>query len=213
MNNLFKKMAVAALLLITSLGTHAQIKIGDMDIDLDQLFMDIDLDQLLGKAKVLKVQKGFSPKFFLGDLQLNKVGILGEKLKGVEVLGQVFNKKNIDQVTKLYKTYKTGLIVFKVLGAAGTAVTTYSVIRGATNSDKFDDGTVKKMLYPALTVKKMLYPALASVATGVLTKVLTKQASYKAVDIFNGVVKNKVKDIFSIKPASETLGVGLYVQL
>ncbi|HRD58386.1 MAG TPA: hypothetical protein PK504_10070 [Ferruginibacter sp.] len=194
MNNLFKKMAVAALLLITSLGTHAQIKIGDMDID---------LDQLLGKAKVLKVQKGFSPKFFLGDLQLNKVGILGEKLKGVEVLGQVFNKKNIDQVTKLYKTYKTGLIVFKVLGAAGTAVTTYSVIRGATNSDKFDDGTVKKMLYPAL----------ASVATGVLTKVLTKQASYKAVDIFNGVVKNKVKDIFSIKPASETLGVGLYVQL
>jgi len=149
------------------------------------------------------VQKGFSPKFFLGDLQLNKVGILGEKLKGVEVLGQVFNKKNIDQVTKLYKTYKTGLIVFKVLGAAGTAVTTYSVIRGATNSDKFDDGTVKKMLYPAL----------ASVATGVLTKVLTKQASYKAVDIFNGVVKNKVKDIFSIKPASETLGVGLYVQL
>ena len=194
MNNLFKKMAVAALLLITSLGTHAQIKIGDMDID---------LDQLLGKAKVLKVQKGFSPKFFLGDLQLNKVGILGEKLKGVEVLGQVFNKKNIDQVTKLYKTYKTGLIVFKVLGAAGTAVTTYSVIRGATNSDKFDDGTVKKMLYPAL----------ASVATGVLTKVLTKQASYKAVDIFNGVVKNKVKDIFSIKPASKTLGVGLYVQL
>lgn len=187
-------VTVVFILMLMSFAVSAQVKIGDMNID---------IDKILGKVKVLKVQKGFSPKFFLGDLQLNKVGILGEKLKGVEVLGQVFNKKNIDQVTRLYKTYKTGLIVFKVLGAAGTAVTTYSVIRGATNSDKFDDGTVKKTLYPAL----------ASVATSVITKILTKKASYKAVDIFNGVVKNKVKDIFSIKPASETLGMGLYVQL
>jgi hypothetical protein len=194
MKNAIQQFTVVLVLTITSFAASAQIKIGDLNVD---------LDQLLGKVKVLKVQKGFSPKFFLGDLQLNKVGILGEKLKGVEVLGQVFNKKNIDQVTKLYKTYKTGLIVFKVLGAAGTAVTTYSVIRGATNSDKFDDGTVKKMLYPAL----------ASVLTGVVTKVLTKKASYKAVDIFNGIVKKKVQDIFSIKPASSTLGVGLYVKL
>lgn len=194
MKKTIQKLPLLLVLMIASFTVTAQIKIGDVNVD---------LDQILGKVKVLKVQKGFSPKFFLGDLQLNKVGILGEKLKGVEVLGQVFNKKNIDQVTKLYKTYKTGLVVFKILGAAGTVVTTYSVIRGATNSDKFDDGTVKKMLYPAL----------ASVATGVITKVLTKKASYKAVDIFNGVVKNKVKDIFSIKPASETLGLGLYVQL
>jgi len=194
MKKAIQPLVLFLFLTVVSFSASAQIKIGDINVD---------LDQLLGKVKVLKVQKGFSPKFFLGDVQLNKVGILGEKLKGVEVLGQVFNKKNIDQVTKLYKTYKTGLIIFKVLGAAGTAVTTYSVIRGATNSDKFDDGTVKKMLYPAL----------ASVATGVITKVLTKKASYKAVDIFNGVVKKKVQDIFSIKPASETLGLGLYVQL
>lgn len=194
MKKAIQPLVLFLFLTIASISASAQIKIGDINVD---------LDQLLGKVKVLKVQKGFSPKFFLGDVQLNKVGILGEKLKGVEVLGQVFNKKNIDQVTKLYKTYKTGLIIFKVLGAAGTAVTTYSVIRGATNSDKFDDGTVKRMLYPAL----------ASVATGVITKVLTKKASYKAVDIFNGVVRNKVEDIFSIKPASSTLGVGLYVKL
>jgi len=180
--------------MIVSLPATAQIKIGDIDVD---------LDQILGRVKTLKVQKGFSPKFFLGELQLNKVGILGEQLKGVEVLGKVFNKKNIDQVTKLYKTYKTGLVVFKILGAAGTAVTTYSVIRGATNSDKFDDATVKATLMPAL----------ASLATGVLTKVLTKKASYKAVDIFNGVARKTIKDILSIKPASETLGMGLYVQL
>lgn len=194
MKKVIQPLVLFLFLTAASIGASAQIKIGDLNVDLDQLF---------GKVKVLKVQKGFSPKFFLGDIQLNKVGILGEKLRGVEVVGKVLSKKNIDQVMKLYKTYKTGLIVFKVLGAAGTAVTTYSVIRGATNSDKFDDGTVKKMLYPAL----------ASVATGVITKVLTKKASYKAVDIFNGVVKKEVKDIFSIKPASETLGLGLYVQL
>lgn len=194
MNNLFKKTTLMATVLLLWMGARAQIKIGDMDVD---------LDQILGRVKVLNVKKGFNPKFFLGDLQLNKAGILGEKLKGVQVLGQVFNKKNINQVTRLYKTYKTGLIVFKVLGAAGTAVTAYSTVRGLTDEQKFDDGTVKKMLYPAL----------AGIATGVLTKVLTKQASYRAVDIFNGVVKRKVTDIFSIRPASETLGVGLYVHL
>jgi hypothetical protein len=194
MKKLIQQFALITVLAIASFGAKAQIKIGDINVD---------LDQILGKVKVLKVQKGFSPKFFLGDLQLNKVGILGEKLKGVEVLGQVFNKKNIDQVTKLYKTYKTGLVIFKILGAAGTAVTVYSTVRGVTNSDKFDDATVKQTLYPAL----------ASLATGVITKVLTKKASYKAVDIFNGIAKKKVKEIFSIQPASSNLGVGLYVKL
>ncbi|RYZ99778.1 MAG: hypothetical protein EOP47_15880 [Sphingobacteriaceae bacterium] len=194
MKRFLRQVALMFVLTTATMAASAQIKIGDVNVD---------LDQILGRVKVLKVQKGFSPKFFLGDLQLNKVGILGEKLKGVEVLGQVFNKKNIDQVNKLYRTYKTGLVVFKILGAAGTAVTTYSVIRGATNSDKFDDATVKAMLTPAL----------ASLLTGVVTKVLTKKASYKAVDIFNGIVKKKVQDIFSIQPASSNLGVGLYVKL
>lgn len=194
MKNILKKSSLFVALVMLSVMASAQIKIGDIDVD---------LDQLLGRVKVLKVQKGFSPRFFLGDLQLNKVGILGEKLKGVEVLGEVFNKKNIDQVMRLYKTYKTGLVVFKILGAAGTAVAAYSTVRGITSDSKFESATVKAMLYPAIT----------SVATGVITKVLTKKASYKAVDIFNGVVKKKVGDIFSIRPASETIGVGLYVQL
>src|SRR6478672_279808 len=106
MKKTIQKISLLLVLSIASFTVSAQIKIGDMNVD---------LDQILGKVKVLKVQKGFSPRFFLGDLQLNKVGILGEKLKGVEVLGQVFSKKNIDQVTKLYKTYKTGLVVFKIL--------------------------------------------------------------------------------------------------
>jgi hypothetical protein len=185
---------VTLLLIFGSTGAFAQIKIGDLPID---------IDALLGKVKVLKVKKGFSPKFLLGEVQLNKVGLFGENLKGVKVLGDVFSRKNIAQVTKLYKTYKTGLVVFKVLAAAGTAVTTYSAIRGLTDDQKFDDGTVKKMLYPAL----------GSIATGVLTKVLTKKASYKAVDIFNGIARKKLEDIFSIQPASSTLGLGVYVKL
>jgi hypothetical protein len=179
---------------LASSTTFAQIKIGDLPVD---------IDALLGKVKVLKVKKGFSPKFLLGELQLNKVGILGEDLKGVKLLGDVFSKKNIAQVTKLYKTYKTGLVVFKVLAAAGTAVTTYGAIRGFTDEQKFNDGTVKAMLYPAI----------GSILTGVVTKVLTKKASYKAVDIFNGIARKKIQDIFSIQPASSNLGLGVYVKL
>lgn len=190
------RIFLAGLLMIvfSSTASFAQIKIGDLPIDIDQLF---------NRVKVLKVKKGFNPKFLLGEVQLNKVGLLGENLKGVALLGDVFSKKNIGQVTKLYKTYKTGLVVFKILAAAGGAAAVYSTVRGVTNDQKFDDATVKGLLYPAL----------GSLATGVLTKVLTKKASYKAVDIFNGIARKKIQDILSIQPASSTLGMGVYVKL
>lgn len=164
---------------------------------------DLDIAAILGKSKILKVKKGFNPVFSIGNMQINKVGLLGEKLKGVNILGDILQNKNIDRVMGMYKTYKTGLVVYKILSSAGTIVTVISTVKGIASDQNFNDATVKKMLYPAL----------ASVATGVLTKLLTKAASYKAVDVFNGVVRKQVKDIFSIKPASSTLGVGLYVQL
>lgn len=192
------KMKFFVALMITCFSfmqhTHAQIKIEDI------LNKATDL---LKKKQLLTVKKGFSPVFSLGSLQLNKVGVLGEKLKGVEVLGQIFDSKGIQDVTKLYKTYKTGLVVFKVLAAAGTAAAAYSTIRGVAGSDNFSDKTVKALLVPGLT----------SLLTGVVTKILTKKASYKAVDIFNGVVKKKIKDIISVGPASATTGLGLYVKL
>jgi hypothetical protein len=175
--------------------SFAQVKLEDLK--------DLDLGSILGKTKLLKVKKGFSPVFSIGNYQINKVGLLGEKLKGVSILGDILDTKGIDKIMGMYKTYKTGLVVYKILSSAGTVVAVVGAIKGFSNSEKFDDATVKKMLYPAL----------AGVATGILTKVLTKAASYKAVDIFNGVVRNKVKDILSIKPASETLGLGLYVKL
>ena len=161
------------------------------------------ITDLLSKKELLSVKKGFSPKFSLGKLSINKVGILGEQLKGINVLGTIFNSKGIQDVTKLYKTYKTGLVVYKVLAGAGTVITTYSAIRGATADAKFDDKTVKQLLLPAIT----------SILTGVITKILTKKASYKAVDIFNGVVKKKVKDIFGIGAATQGVGMAVYVKL
>lgn len=186
--------AVVFILLLSMSKSFAQVKLEDIPFNLDEIF---------GKAKVLTVKKGFNPVFKLGDFQVNTVGLLGEKLKGVEILGQIFNKKNVDQVNKLYKTYKTGLVVYKVLSAAGSVLTVVSTVKGFTDDDKFNDATVKKMLYSSLT----------SIATGVITKILTKKASYKAVDIFNGVVKKTIEDIFSIAPASSNIGVGVYVKL
>jgi hypothetical protein len=86
---------------------------------------------------------------------------------------------------------------------AGTVVSTYTAVRGAVGEEKFNNQTVKQLLVPALT----------TLVTGVVTKLLTKKASYKAVDIFNGVVKKKVKDIFNIGASSQGVGVGIYVKL
>ena len=180
--------------IVFSKTTVAQIKIEDV---LGKV------TELLGKKELLTVKKGFSPVFNLGKLQINKVGLLGEKLKGIEVLGNIFNSKGVQDVTRLYKTYKTGLIVYKILAGAGTVITTYSTIRGIAGTEKFDNKTVRQLLTPAIT----------SIVTGVVTKILTKKASYKAVDIFNGVVRKKVEDIFGIGAASQGVGMAVYVKL
>ena len=186
------KIIVFSMLVFAAFSTqvNAQVKIDDI---LGKV------GELLGKKEILTVRKGFSPVFILGNLQINKVGILGEQLKGVEVLGNIFSSKGVQDITKLYKTYKTGLVVFKVLAAAGTAAAAYSAVKGISSENKKMAGT--------------LIPAATSLLTGVIIKVLTKKASYKAVDIFNGIVKKKIKDIFSVAPASSYMGVGFYVKL
>lgn len=173
----------------------------DAQVKIEDIFGRVT--ELLGKKELLTVRKGFSPIFSLGNLQINKVGLLGEKLKGIEVLGNIFNSKGVQDVTKLYKTYKTGLVVYKILGGVGAAVTAYSAIRGIAGTEKFDNKTVRQLLTPAIT----------SLVTGVVTKILTKKASYKAVDIFNGVVRKKVKDVFGIGAASQGVGMAVYVKL
>lgn len=142
-------------------------------------------------SRVIKVDKGFSPQFFLGNLKIPKVDKLGE------ILGM---KKN-PEINKLFKTFKTGRTVFKVASYTGAAIAVYGVVR------KVDKAAAES------GAKTALVSGLSAIGTGVVVKLLTKGASYKAVDIFNNTVRNKIKDIFKIGAASETMGVGLYVKL
>lgn len=150
---------------------------------------NLNLDKILGK--VLNVQKGFAPKFSLGNLSVPKIA------KVAEIIGL----KKSEKAIKLFNTFKTGRTIYKIASYAGSAIATYSAIKAADKSSLKED------------YQKPLIGALSSIASGLLIKFLTKGASYKAVDVFNGVVKNKIKDIFSVAPASSTLGMGLYVKL
>lgn len=196
MKKLFIAIIVTIVSLVSSSASAQKITLEDLK--------DLDITSIIGKGSLLKVKKGFSPKFSIGNNQINTVGILGEKLKGINILGDILGKKgSVGNILGYYKTYKTGLVIFKILGAAGTVATVIGTVKGFASEQKFSDNDVKKLLYPAV----------GSIATGVLTKLLTKAASYKAVDIFNGIARKKLKDILSIEPASSTMGVGLYVKL
>lgn len=154
-------------------------------IDLENL----DLKSLIGK--VMNVEHGFSPKFSLGNLRIPKIP------KVAEILGL----KKSPQVNKLFNTFRTGRTIFQLTSYAGSAVALYGVIKSAGDSAS------------RTNYKGALVGGLTSLATGVLVKLLTKGAAYKAVDIFNGIAARKIRDIFSIKPASNSMGIGLYVKL
>ena len=151
-------------------------------------FENLDLKDIIGR--VVNVEKGFAPKFSLGKIRIPKIP------KVAEILGI---KKN-DQVNKLFNTFRAGRTVFQVASYAGSAVAIYGLVKQTGDS-------VSKGSKTALT------SGLISIGTGLLVKFLTKSASYKAVDIFNGIAARKIRDIFSIKPASNTMGIGVYVKL
>lgn len=174
--------------LISIAIANSQKSFGQIDlkkIDLDK----IDLNLIFGK--VLRVEKGFSPKFYLNDVQIPSVN------KVAEILGV----KQIDDVNKLFKKYKTGRTIYRVTAYVGSAVAVYGVIR------KIDASASKQDYQGAFAT------ALTSVGTGVLIKMLTKGASYKAVDIFNKAAVRSIKDILSIGVSSDRRGAGLYVSL
>jgi hypothetical protein len=155
----------------------------------------IDLNKVLNigdiAGKVLHVKKGYAPKFSLGNVSVPKIFKVGE------IIGL---KKNT-QAIKLFNTFKTGRTIYKVAQYAGLAVSAYSAIKA------LDKNALKEEYQKPLTA------ALSTMASGLIVKLLTKGASYKAVDVFNGIVKKKLKDIISVAPASSTMGMGLYVKL
>jgi hypothetical protein len=154
-------------------------------IDLNNL----DLKDIIGK--VMYVQKGFAPKFSLGKTPIQKIS------KVEEILGL----KQNEEVNRLFRTFKTGRLIYKAAAYAGGAIAVYSLVRKTENSVKSQD------------YNTALYSGISAIGTGLIIKFLTKGASYKAVDIFNGIAVKKIKDIFSIGPASNTAGIGLYVKL
>ncbi len=154
-------------------------------IDLNNL----NLQDIIGK--VMHVEKGFAPKFSLGRTPIQKIS------KVEEILGL----KQNTEVNRLFKTFKTGRIIYKAAAYAGGAIAVYSLVRKTENSVKSQDYNTP------------LYSGISAIGTGLIIKFLTKGASYKAVDLFNGIAVKKIKDIFSIRPASNTAGIGLYVKL
>ena len=150
---------------------------------------NIDLRDLIGR--VMYVEKGFSPEFKLGNTPIQKIS------KVADILGL---KKN-EEVNRLFNTFRTGRTVYKVAAYTGSAIVVYGLAKKLENS-------VKDQNYEGA-----LYSGLGAIASVLIVKLLTKQASYKAVDIFNDIAVNKIKDNFSIAPASQNAGLGIYVKL
>lgn len=173
-------------LLLVALFATAMVSKSTAQFDLNKIF---DLGDIAGK--VMKVKKGFAPKFSLGNVPIPKINKLGE----------IFGLKQNMEINKLFNTFKTGRTIYKVAAYAGGAIALYGTIRAV------DKAAVAKDYQGALI------GGLSTISAGLITKFLTKKAAYKAVDVFNGVARKKLKDIFSIEPASNTLGMGIYVKL
>jgi hypothetical protein len=92
-------------------------------IDLNHL----ELQDIIGK--VMHVEKGFAPKFSLGKTPIDQIS------KVAEILGL---KKN-EEVNRLFKTFKTGRVVYKVAAYTGSAIAVYSLVRKLDNSLKSQD--------------------------------------------------------------------------
>jgi hypothetical protein len=136
---------------------------------------DFSIDKLLGK--VLQVKKGWAPQFFSGKNKIPKINIVS----------QLLNTKKDMQITKLFNTFKTGRTLYRITNYAGTAVALYGTIKKiADNKDSL-----------AKDAKSFIISGLSSMSLGTVVKLLTKGASYKAVDMFGGVIKKKILDIIS----------------
>ena len=177
-------MKILMLFLFMSVGMLFS-KISNAQIDLSHL----DLTDIIGK--VMRVQKGFAPKFSLGKTPIDKISKVAE----------ILDLKKNNEVNKLFNTFKTGRTIYKVAAYTGGAIALYSLARKVDNSVKAQD------------YNGALYSGIAAIGSGLIVKFLTKSASYKAVDIFNQIAIRKIKDIFSIAPASNSAGLGLYVKL
>lgn len=165
-----------------------------MSISVSQVTAQIDLDNLDLKdlfGKIMNVTHGYAPKFALGNITLPKLTKVGE------ILGL---KRNPD-ILRYFNTFKTGRSIYKITSYAGGAIAVYGLVKKASDSAS------------STSYKTALVTGITAVVSGVLVKLITKAAAYKAVDLFNGIAVRKIRDLIGIKPASSTMGLGLYVKL
>lgn len=178
MKKLIAVLFAAAMLI--SVRTNAQIDIPKIDLK------NFSIDQLLGK--VLQVKRGWAPQFFSGKSKIPKINIVRD------LLG---TKKN-GEINKLFSTFKTGRLVYRITNYAGAAITLYGAIKKI--SENKDSA--------ASSAKTLIYSGLSSVSVGTIVKLITKGASYKAVDLFGGIIKKKIMDIisFDVMPSTNYIG-------
>lgn len=171
-----KKTVILVFVFVFS-AMHHRIEAQEIDWE------NFDLRQIFGK--VLTVEKGYAPKFYLGKKKIDKL----------DIVGKILNTKKSPEINRLFRTFKTGRTVYKIATYTGTAITVYGAIKSAVNNGKADSllSTADKN-----AVKTAVVSGLTSVASGVLVKLLTKGASYKAVDIFGGIIQKKIRDILSV---------------
>ena len=147
---------------------------------------NLDINSLLGK--VLQVKRGWAPQFFSGKSKIPKI----------DIVRRILNTKNNSDINKLFGTFKTGRLVYRITNYAGTAIALYGTIKKLSeNKDSL-----------ASNAKSLIYSGLGSMSVGTIVKLLTKAASYKAVDLFGGIIKKKLLDIisFDAAPATNYLG-------
>lgn len=189
-----KKNIIALFISCVIFVQSAQAQIDIPTIDLK----DFKIENLLGK--VLQVKRGWAPQFFSGRSKIPKLNIVQQLLN---------TKKNSD-ITKLFNTFKTGRLVYRITNYAGSAIALYGVIKKiADNKDSLVNNA-----------KTFLISGLSSMSLGTVVKLLTKGASYKAVDLFGGIIKKKLMDIisFDVGPSVNYIGktnfkAGLYLKL
>lgn len=195
-----KKVMICILFVMALQVANAQIKIGGQTIDLSSLL----------NGKLLEVKKGFAPKFNLGDLKIGKLS----------VLNKVLSSKNSADINKLFKTFRTGKTVWHIGQSLTGVASIYSAIKSIEANAKEETNQI--LIDQKANLKKQvttgIIAAAGSAVVGLVIKLITKKASYKAVDMFNGVVKKKITDIFSVEPyspknISNYNGVGLAIRL
>jgi hypothetical protein len=171
-------MKTTIILTFVFLFTLMGNRTGAQEINLE----NFDLRQIFGK--VLTVDKGYSPKFYLGK----------RKIGSLQVVEKILGTKKNPEINRLFRTFKTGRTIYKIASYAGTAVTVYGTVKNIVYNSR-DTAVADYKKDAALTA---IYSGLGSIVSGVVVKMLTKKASYKAVEIFGGIIEKKIRDILSV---------------